>query len=137
MDANRHRIGPWHAGLSRDDVPGMLAGNPRRLTHSTSKAEIERTDTWTVMSGESFLAALQRLVAQRESFLTRPGTRHVCRTRLNDQGARALKMGGSNAGDSIETAFIADIPASCTPPMCSTVSHAAPNAAEIATAPPA
>jgi hypothetical protein len=55
--------------------------------------------------------------------------------RLSDQGARTLAIRGSNAGDATEMAFIADIPASCTPAMCSAVSHAAPNAAEIATAP--
>ena len=59
------------------------------------------------------------------------GTLHVCRTRLYDQGASTPIVSGSKAGDSIQTAFIADIPADCTPAMCSTVSHAAPNAAEI------
>src|SRR5688572_20504819 len=62
---------------------------------------------------------------------------HVWRMRLSDQGAATLAIRGNNAGDSIETAFVADIPASCTPAMCSTVTHAAPNAADIATAPPA
>ena len=59
----------------------------------------------------------------------------MCRTRLYDQGASTPIVSGSKAGNSIQTAFIADIPASCTPAMCSTVSHAAPNAAEIARAP--
>ena len=60
--------------LWRDDgLRGCTAGNPKRLTLSNSKAEIERTDTWTVMRCKSFLASLQLLVAQRESFLTRLG----------------------------------------------------------------
>ena len=54
--------------------------------------------------------------------------------RLSDQGARALAITGSNAGDTTEMAFVGDIPAICTPAMCSAVSHAAANAAEIATA---
>ena len=62
-------------------------------------------------------------------------TSHVWRMRLSDQGARTLAISGSSAGDTAEMAFIADIPSSCTPAICSTVSHAAPNAAEIATAP--
>jgi hypothetical protein len=41
--------------------------------HTNSKTEIERTDTWTVMSWNPFLASLQLLVAQREAFLTRLG----------------------------------------------------------------
>jgi hypothetical protein len=56
--------------------------------------------------------------------------------RLYDQGASMLAIRGSNAADTIETAFAVDIPACCAPAICSTVSHAAPNAAEIATAPP-
>jgi hypothetical protein len=32
------------------DCAGAPEGNPKRLTLSNSKAEIERTDTWTVMS---------------------------------------------------------------------------------------
>jgi hypothetical protein len=57
--------------------------------------------------------------------------------RLSDQGVRTLAIRGSNAGDTTEMGFIADIAASRTSAMCSTVSHAAPNAAEIAMAPPA
>ena len=55
------------------DCASASAGNPKRLTLSNSKAEIERTDTWTVMSCKSFLASLRLLVAPRESFLTRLG----------------------------------------------------------------
>jgi len=54
---------------------------------------------------------------------------------LSDQGASTPAISGSSAGDSIQTTVIADIPASCTPAKCSTVSHAAPKAAEIARAP--
>ena len=60
--------------LWRDDgLRECSPGNPKRLTFSNSKAEIERTDTWSVMSCKSFLASLQLLVARRESFLTRLG----------------------------------------------------------------
>ncbi len=55
--------------------------------------------------------------------------------RLSDQGARTLTVSGSSAGDSIQTASVAGIPASCTPAARSTVTHAAPNAAETRTAP--
>ena len=55
------------------DCAGAPAGNPRRLTLTNNKAEIERTDTWTVMSCKTFLASLQLLVAQRGSFITRRG----------------------------------------------------------------
>src|SRR5687768_951864 len=49
----------------------------------------------------------------------------IWRTRLSDQGARTLAIRGSNAGATTEMALVVDIPASCTPPTCSAVSHAA------------
>src|SRR4051812_8153558 len=52
------------------DCASASAGNPTRLTLTKSKAEIERPDTWTVMSCKSCLASLQVLVAQRDAFLT-------------------------------------------------------------------
>jgi len=55
------------------DCASASAGNPTRLTLTKSKAEIERPDTWTVMSCKSCLASLQVLVAQRDAFLTRLG----------------------------------------------------------------
>src|SRR3954469_3082204 len=41
--------------------------------------------------------------------------RHVCRMRPYDQGASTLAISGSNAGDTTEMKFIADIPAIRTP----------------------
>src|SRR5687768_2375706 len=62
---------------------------------------------------------------------------HVWRMRLSDQGASTLTVSGSSAGNSVQRTFVVDIPASCTPAAGSTVTHAAPNAAETSTAPPA
>ena len=42
-------------------------------TAGDNKAEIEHSDTWTVMRCKSFLASLRLLVAPRESFLTGVG----------------------------------------------------------------
>jgi hypothetical protein len=59
---------------------------------------------------------------------------YVCRTRLSDQGARKLANAGNNTGHRTPTTPATDIPASCTPAVCSTVSQAAANAAEISRA---
>ena len=103
IDLRRQAVEPLRERGSRllwrdDGLRGRTArATRRRLTLSNSKAEIERTDTWTVMSGESFLASLQLLVAQREIYFLHAGRyiHHVCRTRLSDQGARTLAISGS------------------------------------------
>ncbi len=62
---------------------------------------------------------------------------HVWRTRLSDQGARKPASGGSSTGHEIPATSAADMPANGTPAVCSTVSHAAANAAETSRAPDA
>ena len=55
--------------------------------------------------------------------------------RLSDQGARTLAIRVSSIGDSIQTASVVGIPANWTPAARSTVTHAAPKAAETRRAP--
>ena len=121
-------------GGATTDCASAPAGDPKRLMLSNSKARsahghVDRHEL-RILSG--FFA---RLVAQRESFLTRLGTHHVCRTRLYDQGARMLAIRGSSAGDSIQAASIVGMAPSRTSATRRTVTHAAPNATETSTAP--
>src|SRR5688572_177943 len=141
---------PGSTSGSATPPTGLLGSGLLGLTEATSNVASGDTaaegaaggDTASCADAAAAASRMARATTQVEriivisTFQLLPGTLlHVWRMRLSDQGARTLAIRVSSTGDSIQTVSAFGIPASWMPAVRSTVTHAAPKAADTTIAP--